>query len=63
MLNSFEIDTIREIKARVSAGQPVANWEKQLVLDLLRREGLPLTQQALNNARAGGFDVKGINPN
>ena len=60
MLNEFETNTIREIKARVAAGQPVTDWEKQMVLDLLRREGVTLPQSAINNAQARGFDVKGI---
>jgi hypothetical protein len=36
-MTSFERNTIAEIKARLAAGQPIAAWEKQMVLDLLRR--------------------------
>lgn len=60
MLNSFERDTIAEIRARALARQPVADWEKQLVLDLLRREGEAVPQAVLERARASGFNTTGI---
>lgn len=60
MLNTFEMDTIREIKARVVNKQPVADWEKQMLLDLLKREGVALTPQAIHNALKEGFNVQGI---
>lgn len=60
MLNSFEMDTIREIKARVINKQPVADWEKQMLLDLLKREGVALNPQAIHNALKEGFNVSGI---
>lgn len=60
MMNSFERDTVVEIKARVQAGRPVADWEKQLVLNLLRREGCVVRQEVVERARAQGFDVEGI---
>ena len=61
MLNSFEQDTIREIKARVLNRQPVADWEKQLVLDLVRREGAKVDPRVIERARNSGFNVDGIN--
>jgi hypothetical protein len=60
MLNSFEMDTIREIKARVLAKKPVAAWEKQMVLDLLRREGGGMTAAAKAAAERQGFSTEGI---
>jgi hypothetical protein len=60
MLNTWEMDTIREIKARVVRKQPVADWEKQLVLDLLRREGEVVRQDVIDRARNSGFNVQGI---
>ena len=60
MLNSFEMDTIREIKTRVINKQPVADWEKQMLLDLLKREGVGLSPAAILNALKQGFDTKGI---
>lgn len=60
MLNTFEMDTIREIKARVMNKQPVADWEKQMLLDLLRREGVALTPKAIHNALRQGFNVEGV---
>lgn len=60
MMNSFERDTVAEIKARARAGRPVADWEKQLVLNLLRREGGVVRREVVERARAQGFDVEGI---
>ena len=60
MLNTFERDTIAEIKARVLARKPIATWEKQMLLDLLKREGRGLTATAIENARKDGLNVEGI---
>lgn len=60
MLNTFEMDTIAEIKARVLAKLPVADWEKQLILDLLRREGRVVNAAVLDRAKNSGFNVEGI---
>lgn len=60
MLNSFERDTIAEVKALVLAKQPVPQWQKQLMLDLLRREGLALTAKAIDEARRDGLNVEGV---
>ena len=60
-LNTFERDTLAEIKARVMAKQPVADWEKQMVLDLLRREGRQVDRRVIERARNSGFNVNGIN--
>lgn len=59
-LNTFEMDTIREVKARLKNRQPVAHWEKQLILNLLRREGVALTPFAYANAVKEGLDVEGV---
>ncbi len=61
MLNAFERATIAEIKARVLAKQPVSAREKQMLLDLLKREGLGLTSKAIAEAKKQGFNVQGIN--
>ena len=60
MLNSFEMDTIREVKSLVMAKQPVPKWKKQLMLDLIKREGLGLTPKAIDEARKDGLNVEGI---
>ena len=62
MLNDFEMNTIREIKARVLAKQPVAGWEKQMLLDLLKREGRGMSKASVDAARTQGFNVDGIKP-
>lgn len=59
-LNTFEMDTIREVKALVLAKQPVPQWKKQLMLDLIKREGLALTPYAIANARKDGLNVEGV---
>lgn len=60
MLNSFERNTLAEIKARVLARQPVSNQEKQMVLDLLRRSGGGMTAAAKTAAERQGFSTQGI---
>jgi len=60
MINTFERDTIAEIKARVLAKQPVADWEKQMVLDLLRCEGGGMPAAAKAAAEKQGFSTEGI---
>ncbi len=60
MLNTFEMDTIAEIKARVLAKQAVADWEKQMLLDLLKREGRGMSAAAVAAAQKQGFDTTGI---
>lgn len=60
MMNTFERDTIAEIKARVLARKPVADWEKQMVLDLLKREGLAVRADVIRAAKNSGFNVEGV---
>ena len=59
-LNTWERDTIAEIKARALARMPVSAQEKQLVLDLLAREKLPVNAAVLQRAANEGLDVSGI---
>ena len=42
------------------AKQPVADWEKQMVLDLLKREALAVDPRVVARTRADGFNVSGI---
>ena len=60
MLNTYERDTLAEIKARVLRKEPVSDREKQLVLDLLKREGLPIKAAVVRAAAKDGFNVTGI---
>ena len=59
-LNTFERDTLAEIKARVLAKQPVSQREKQLVLDLLRREQLAVDPRVVQRAASEGLDTRGV---
>ena len=59
-MNTFERDTIAEIRARVTRGLAVADWEKQLVLNILRREGTPVPAEVIRRATASGFDTVGL---
>lgn len=56
-LNTWERNTIAEIKARALAGQPVSQREKQLVLDLYARERVPVNIIALKRAEEQGLDI------
>jgi hypothetical protein len=59
-LNAWEKDFIAEIKARVLAKQPVSLREKQMVMDLVKREQMPVRQKVLDQAAREGVDVSGI---
>ena len=59
-LNTWERDTLAEIKARVLAKQPVSAKEKQFVLDMLKREQLSVRSAVIKRAAAEGLDVTGI---
>ena len=59
-LNTYERDTLAEIKARALAGQPVSAHEKQLVLDLLKREQLAVNAAVVQRAANEGLNVQGI---
>ena len=59
-MTEFEQNTIAEIKARLKAGQFIAAWEKQLVLDVIRRMDGVMHPAVLEAARAEGFNVSGI---
>ena len=59
-LNTWERDTLAEIKARVLTKQPVSKREKQLVLDLLKREGLAVRADVVERAANEGLDTAGI---
>lgn len=60
MITAFEWDTIAEIKARVLARKPVADWEKQMVLDMLKRGGGAVRADVIRAAKNSGFNVEGI---
>ena len=59
-LNTWEKDTLAEIKGRVLAKQPVSQREKQLVLDLLKREQLSVRADVVQRAANEGLDTRGI---
>lgn len=59
-LNTWERDTLAEIKSRALKKQYVSSREKQLVLDLLKREKLAVDSRVIERAAADGFNVAGI---
>jgi len=59
-LTTWERDFLAEVKARTLAGKSVSAREKQIVLDLLRRENVAISQQARDAAAKEGLDVRGI---
>ena len=60
MLTADEGKMIRDIKERVLAKKFVSDTEKQLVLDLLKREQLSVRASVIQRAANSGFDVSGI---
>lgn len=60
MLSTTERNTIADIKARLVANRPVTTREKQMMLDLVKREGLSLSSKAIDTARKEGLNVDGI---
>ena len=59
-MNGFERDFIAEVKACLKAGRPVSRREKQMVLDILAREGGVMSSAALARAKTEGYNVSGI---
>ena len=59
-LNTYERDTLAEIKARTLRGEHVSLREKQLVLDLLKREQLAVNAVVVQRAANEGLNVQGI---
>ena len=59
-LNTWERDTLAEIKERTLRGEYVSPLEKQLVLDLLKREQLMVRAEVVARAAAEGLDTRGI---
>jgi hypothetical protein len=59
-LNTWERDTLADIKARVLAKKPVSQREKQLVLDLLKREQLAVDARVVQRAASEGLNVAGV---
>lgn len=59
-LNTWERDTLAEIKSRVLRGEHVSQLEKQMVLNLLKRERLVVRAEVVARAAAEGFNVQGI---
>ena len=59
-LNTWERDTLADIKARVLAKRPVSQREKQLVLDLLKREQLAVDARVVQRAASEGLNVAGV---
>ena len=51
---------IKDIKNRALNGEAVTKEDRQWVLDMFRREGIPLLKDAYDGAKEMGFDVEGI---
>ena len=59
-LNTYERDTLEEIKGRVLRGETISQREKQMVLDLLKREQLAVNAAVVQRAANEGLNVQGI---
>jgi hypothetical protein len=60
MLNTYEKNTLLELKGRVLNGEVLSVREKQLILDLLRREGSVVKAEVLKRAANEGLNTTGI---
>ncbi len=60
MLTPVEKARLDGIKMMVHAGLPLEAEEKQWVLDLGKREGVPVEKRIAQNAELQGFNVHGL---
>ena len=51
---------IKDIKNRALNGEVVTKEDRQWVLDMYKREGIPLLKETYDGAKEMGFDVEGI---
>ena len=60
MISEAELVLMKDIKKRALAKQPVADWEKQFMLDLAVREQAPVRAVVAQRAKNSGFNTTGI---
>ena len=60
MITADENVRVQEIRKLAEEGAPVSNKDRQWILDLFRREGIPLDKEVYNGAKDMGFFVEGI---
>lgn len=51
---------IKDIRKRAEAGDLVSREDRQWLLDMFKREGIPLPKDAYDGAKEMGYDVEGI---
>ena len=55
-MNTFEANTLLEVQGKVERGERVSDWEKQLVLNVLKRSNTPIPKYLLDAAKKQGFE-------
>lgn len=60
MISPSELAQMEDIKNRVLAKLPVADWEKQFMIDLAVREGVTVRKAVVQRAKNSGFNTTGI---
>jgi hypothetical protein len=62
MITADETLRVRRIRKMAEDGQAdfVSKEDRQWILDLHKREGIPMESSVMNGAKEAGFDVEGI---
>lgn len=60
MKSCAEIAKLREIQYAIKHGIEVSDYDKQWVIDLCKREQVPVHPKVADRAAASGFDTTGI---
>ena len=62
MITVDETLKVRELREMAESGQSeeVTKEQRQWILDLYKREGIPLPKEVYDGAKEMGFDVEGI---
>lgn len=62
MFTADENVKIKDIRKRAESGDAgsVSKEDRQWLLDMFKREGIPMPQEVIDGAKQMGFDVEGI---
>lgn len=60
MMTADETLKVREIRKRAELGLEVLHEERQWILDVLNREGVPVSKEVYDGAKQLGFNVDGL---
>lgn len=60
MITADENAKVREIRKLAEEGSDVSHDDRQWILDLHKREGIPMEKEVVEGAKSMGFNVDGI---